>query len=73
MRRDPSILCQQEPLAVLYVPDYFDLALGSVVAFGDPARRMRPSSVSWSPVDQMTLVVASSADDYPVVQVPAPL
>ena len=41
----------------------------SVVAFGDPARRMRPSSVSWSPVDQMTLVVASSADDYPVVQV----
>ena len=35
MRRDPSILCQQEPLAVLYVPDYFDLALGSVVVFGD--------------------------------------
>jgi len=40
----------------------------SVIAFGDPQRRMQPSHVSWHPLEATKLVVASESDQYPVLQ-----
>jgi len=40
----------------------------SVIAFGDPTKRMQPSHVSWHPEEATKLVVASESDQYPALQ-----